>query len=49
MRINSWKLKRWTVYVIALVSFGAGSLITARLAHKLARSEHLGNSSSPVV
>jgi hypothetical protein len=33
MKINSWKLKRWTVCVIALVSFGAGSLITARLAH----------------
>jgi len=33
MRINSWKLKRWTVCVIALISFGAGSLITARLAH----------------
>jgi len=33
MRINSWKLKRWTVYVIALISFAAGSLVTARLAH----------------
>jgi len=33
MKINSWKLKRWTVCVIVLVSFGAGSLITARLAH----------------
>jgi NIPSNAP len=33
MKINSWKLKRWTVGVIALVSFAAGSLITARLMH----------------
>src|SRR5271166_1911251 len=33
MKINSWKLKRWTVCVIALVSFAAGSLITARLMH----------------
>ena len=33
MTINSWKLKRWTVCVIALVSFAAGSLITARLMH----------------
>ncbi len=33
MRINSWRLKRWTVCVIAMVSIGAGSLITARLAH----------------
>ena len=31
MRINSWKLKRWTVCVIAVVSSAAGSLITARL------------------
>jgi hypothetical protein len=33
MRINSWKLNRWTVCGIALASFAAGSLITARLAH----------------
>jgi hypothetical protein len=32
MRINSWKLKRWTVCVIALISFAAGSLMIARLA-----------------
>jgi hypothetical protein len=33
MTINSWKLNRWTVCVIALVSFTAGSFITARLTH----------------
>jgi hypothetical protein len=33
MRINSWKLNRWSVCGIALASFAAGSLITARLAH----------------
>jgi hypothetical protein len=33
MTINSWKLKRWNVWVIALISFAAGSLITARLMH----------------
>ena len=33
MTISSWKLKRWTVCVIALVSFAAGLLITARLMH----------------
>ena len=32
MRINSWKLRRWTVFGIGLVSFAAGSLATARLA-----------------
>ena len=32
MRINSWKLKRWAVFGIGLVSFAAGSLATARLA-----------------
>jgi len=31
MRINSWKLKRWTVFGIGLVCFAAGSLATARL------------------
>jgi hypothetical protein len=31
MTISSWNLKRWTVCVIALLSFAAGSLITARL------------------
>ena len=30
---KGWKSKRWTVCAIALVSFAAGSLITARLAH----------------
>src|SRR5277367_5044641 len=30
---EGWKSKRWTVCVIALVSFAAGSLITARLSH----------------
>jgi len=33
MTLNCWKFKRWTVYGIALLSFAAGSLITARLAH----------------
>src|SRR5271155_1562302 len=33
MTRNRWKFKRWTVCGIALVSFAAGSLITARLAH----------------
>ena len=33
MKINSWKLNRWTVCVIALISFAAGSLVTARLTH----------------
>ena len=28
-----WKFKGWTVCAIAVVSFAAGSLITARLAH----------------
>ena len=31
--LNRWKFKRWTVCGIALASFAAGSLITARLAH----------------
>ena len=35
MRINTWKLKRWTVCVIAMVSLGAGSLITTRLMHAI--------------
>src|SRR5208282_6366177 len=30
---EGWKSKRWTVCAIALVSFAAGSLITARLVH----------------
>ena len=29
--LNGWRFKRWTVCAIALVSFAAGSLITARL------------------
>ena len=38
MTINCWKFKRgtsvgWTVCAIALLSFAAGSLITARLVH----------------
>jgi hypothetical protein len=33
MKINSWTLQRWTVCVIALVSFATGSLITSRLMH----------------
>jgi len=33
MTLNRWRFKRWTVCGIALVSFAAGSLITARLAH----------------
>jgi len=32
MTLNRWKFKGWTVCAIALVSFAAGSLITARLA-----------------
>jgi hypothetical protein len=33
MTLNSWKLKLWTAGGIGLVSFAAGSLMTARLAH----------------
>ena len=33
MTLNRWKFKGWTVYGIALVSFAAGSLLTARLTH----------------
>jgi hypothetical protein len=33
MLLNRWKFKRWTISAIALVSFAAGSLITARLVH----------------
>jgi NIPSNAP len=32
-KFKGWKSKGWTVWGIALVSFAAGSLITARLAH----------------
>ena len=32
-KFKGWKSKRWTVCAIALFSFAAGSLITARLAH----------------
>jgi hypothetical protein len=32
-KFKGWKSKGWTVCAIALVSFAAGSLITARLAH----------------
>jgi hypothetical protein len=33
MTCNRWKFKGWAVCGIALVSFAAGSLVTARLAH----------------
>src|ERR1700720_460398 len=33
MTFNCWKFKGWSVCAIALLSFTAGSLITARLAH----------------
>src|SRR5580658_10471404 len=33
MLLNRWKFKRWTVFAAALVSFAAGSIITARLVH----------------
>jgi NIPSNAP len=33
MTFNSWRIKAWTVCGIALASFAAGSLLTARLAH----------------
>ena len=33
MTLNHWTLKGWTVGGIALVSFAAGAVITARLAH----------------
>jgi hypothetical protein len=33
MTLNSWNLKRWTACGIGLISFAAGSLMTARLAH----------------
>ncbi|HXN26248.1 MAG TPA: NIPSNAP family protein [Candidatus Acidoferrales bacterium] len=33
MTLNFWKSKCWTVCGIALVSFAAGSLLTANLAH----------------
>src|SRR5579863_4601405 len=32
MKINSWKLNRWTICIVVLASFTAGSLATARLA-----------------
>jgi NIPSNAP len=32
-KFKGWKSNRWTVCAIALVSFAAGSLMTARLAH----------------
>ena len=31
--LNRWKFKGWSVCGLALVSFAAGSLVTARLAH----------------
>ena len=33
MTLNRWKFRRWTVCAVALVSFAAGSIITARLVH----------------
>ena len=33
MKLNRWNFKRWTVCAVALVSFAAGSLVTARLVH----------------
>ena len=33
MKLNRWNFKRWTVCAVALVSFAAGSIITARLVH----------------
>jgi len=33
MLLKCWKLNAWTACSIAIVSFAAGSLITARLAH----------------
>jgi hypothetical protein len=33
MTINSLKIERWTLFGIALFSFAAGSLLTARLIH----------------
>jgi hypothetical protein len=32
-KIKGWKSRRWTVCGIVLVSFAAGSLVTARLGH----------------
>jgi hypothetical protein len=32
--LNRWKFKGWMVCVAALVSFAAGSLLTARLMHQ---------------
>jgi hypothetical protein len=32
-KFKTWKANGWTVCVIAMISFAAGSLITARLAH----------------
>jgi hypothetical protein len=32
-KFKTWEVNGWTVCVIAMVSFAAGSLITARLAH----------------
>jgi len=31
--LNGWRFKRWTVCATTVLSFAAGSLITARLAH----------------
>jgi len=33
MTLNRWKFKGWSACALALVSFAAGSVITARLAH----------------
>ena len=42
MKINSWKLDRWTICIVVLASFTAGSLATARLA-QLQRVKADGN------
>src|SRR5579863_2581916 len=42
MKINSWKLNRWTICIVVLASFTAGSLATARLA-QLQRVKADGN------
>ena len=33
MTLNCWKFRGWSLYAIVLLSFTAGSLMTARLAH----------------
>jgi hypothetical protein len=33
MTLNCWKSRGWTIWGLALISFAAGSLVTARMAH----------------